>query len=545
VKVDIGHLRITELVEMVEQSKIALPEFQRDFTWKPSDTCDLLCSVARQWPIGSFLVMEGSLGIFEVRALEQAPALDGEPELIILDGQQRCTSFFHAFGPSAGDVVFHLTFPEDWLEFDDEQIRYDKRPAFTKRYPTLEKLASERVIPIADLHDDVQFERWKSYLPEEAREKAVAFRKNQVAGLKDLSIPVTRLSQEPDLAAIAKIFETINRTGKKLDTFELMVARLYPYDFKLRDRWDQAVADHPALVPFDDGGLEILKLIALRRYISDQNAGTAPAKKGVKGVKQSDVLALDPDTVKKEWDVVVDAYAAGLTFLRDRCGVCKPNLLPQPSIPLTLGYFCSSDFAKRAGFMDDLERWYWASCFLQTYAQAANTQVLMDAKALLAWQMDPAAVPGVVANFQISDDQLREGRRLNEILVKAIVGRQIALGAKDWASNDPVSTADTVELHHVFPADVLATLKGKIALPKDPILNFVGIAGSTNKRIRNESPGKVVGREDIEVESVRSHAIELDWLEKSEGESELQLVERFLDNRLDVIKKLIHSAVGA
>ena len=102
------------------------------------------------------------------------------------------------------------------------------------------------------------------------------------------------------------------------------------------------------------------------------------------------------------------------------------------------------------GFAEDLERWYWATCFRQTYAQGANTQVLQDVKQLRAWAADEGAVPDVVAQFSISDEQLNEGRRLNEMLVRGILGRQIALGSKDWAEGLLMRESVSLEIHHIF-----------------------------------------------------------------------------------------------
>ena len=62
-----------------------------------------------------------------------------------------------------------------------------------------------------------------------------------------------------ELEALARIFETINRTGMKLDAFDLMVSVLYPKGFHLRDRWDEAVLQFPVLAEMNTGGLEILK----------------------------------------------------------------------------------------------------------------------------------------------------------------------------------------------------------------------------------------------------------------------------------------------
>jgi hypothetical protein len=540
-KLEIGHLHVTELLQMVKNGRLALPEFQRDFVWKPVDVCDLLMSVARKWPIGSFLVMEAKGCIFELRSLDQAPPLAEAPDLVVLDGQQRCTAFFHAFTDNSPDVVFYLKFPDDWETFDEDLIRYEKKQRFAKRYPNLERMASDRVIKIWDLHNDERFEEWKEHLHEKAdRTRAVAFRSNQVAGLKDIAVPHSKLSGEPDLRAIAKIFETINRTGKRLDTFDLLVARLYPFDFRLRDKWDDAQAEHEEFQTFEIDGLEVLKLIALRQHISESAAGRSS---DVKGVKQSDVLMLEPETVKREWDIALKAYVDGLGFLKDRCGVVSSHLLPQPSIPLTVGYFHASDCDLRRDFKGDLERWYWASCFKQTYAQGANTQVLQDVKALRAWNSDESSVPVVVSNFQIATEQLGEGRRLNEMLLRGILGRQISRGVKDWSTGKLVSESPTVEIHHVVPSDFLKTLRGEVTIPKDPILNFVAISGATNKKIRNESPAQVIRRADIRMPAVKTHGLEEPWLSSRGGEGDAKMVERFLNSRLAVVKELIETAV--
>jgi hypothetical protein len=542
-KLEIGHLELNELLELVQSGELALPEFQRDFVWRPVDVTDLLCSVARKWPIGSFLVMDGKDKPFALRPLEQSPPLKEPVSLIVLDGQQRCTSFYHAFTDNSPDVVFYLQFPEDWTTFEDEQISYKKKQQFAKQYPTLDLMAADRVIKISDLHDDERFELWKEHLgTKEERQNAVAFRSNQIAGLKDISIPHSKLSGDPDLRAVAKIFETINRTGKRLDTFDLLVARLYPYDFKLRDKWEQAKADNPVLDEpgFNVEGIEILKLIALRRYSNEVSSGLKPS---VKGVKQSDVLLLEPDTVKNDWDVAISAYIAGLQFLTQKCGVASPSLLPQPSLPLTVGYFLAADIPKRQGFLHDLLRWYWATCFRQTYAQAANTQVLNDVKELRAWNAAENAQPSVLSSFSVSDESLLEGRRLNEMLLRGILGFQIASGVKDWCDGTAVASASAIEIHHVFPDDVLNALPSGHGLPKDPILNFVAISASTNKRIRNETPSTVMARNDIKIDAVESHGIMQDWVEQKTGETLAATIDQFLANRLFVVKKLIAAAV--
>jgi len=265
----------------------------------------------------------------------------------------------------------------------------------------------------------------------------------------------------------------------------------------------------------------------------------------VKGVRQSDVLMLEPDTVKNDWDAAIEAYVAALEFLKDKCGVAVPGLMPQPSIPLTLGFVFANDVPKRDAFLEDVLRWYWASCFRQTYAQGANTQVLSDVKELRAWNADEKSTPGVLASFGISDEQLQEGRRLNEMLLRGLLGYQIAAGVKDWCDGKTVASASAIEIHHVYPDDVLQTLPKGHGVPKDPLLNFVAISAATNKRIRNETPATVLARKDIKMQAVESHGIEKQWFSQSAGESIVDAIERFMSERLNVVRQLIEGAVEA
>jgi len=218
--------------------------------------------------------------------------------------------------------------------------------------------------------------------------------------------------------------------------------------------------------------------------------------------------------------------------------------MPQPSLPLTIAFFLASDYPKRHEFLKDLERWYWASCFRQTYAQGANSQVLADVKALSAWNASGNAVPDVVSAFAISHDQLSEGRRLNEMLVRGLLGRQIRLGARDWSSGTYLKDSAAAEIHHIFPADLLKALPAGHNIPRDPILNFAAILPATNKMIRNEHPNTVLQRADINRTAVETHEIDPLWVAQTSGESQVDVIRRFLQERLVVVRRLVEDAVA-
>jgi hypothetical protein len=75
--------------------------------------------------------------------------------------------------------------------------------------------------------------------------------------------PVVTLSADTEPAALCTIFETLNRTGVKLSVFELLTARFWSQDLKLRELWEQARSDHPLIAHFDVDPYYVLMAIAL------------------------------------------------------------------------------------------------------------------------------------------------------------------------------------------------------------------------------------------------------------------------------------------
>src|SRR6516225_6484705 len=91
---------LKNLMEQAHQNRLVLPDFQRDFVWKPADVTKLLASLMNGYPIGGLLFME-SPGIYGHRPLDGVVPNGNGPgngdTRLILDGQQRLTSCYRAF----------------------------------------------------------------------------------------------------------------------------------------------------------------------------------------------------------------------------------------------------------------------------------------------------------------------------------------------------------------------------------------------------------------------------------------------------------------
>ena len=97
------HVSLNTLVTRLKEGRFVIPDFQREFEWKPWDVGDLMRSIFLDYYIGSLLLWKGKKENFEALACEKLYAFsgDGKPEHIVLDGQQRLTANYYAFtGPN-------------------------------------------------------------------------------------------------------------------------------------------------------------------------------------------------------------------------------------------------------------------------------------------------------------------------------------------------------------------------------------------------------------------------------------------------------------
>lgn len=139
---------VRRLASLADDGTLGLPEFQRNFIWRPPAIADLLRTVARNWPAGSFLLLKGPQE-FACKPIQGAPPLTREPTLLILDGQQRITALYQAFGDQAPETYYvDMRNLLETGELDDEHVRYEKKTKFHKRFPSTEAMATQGIISV-------------------------------------------------------------------------------------------------------------------------------------------------------------------------------------------------------------------------------------------------------------------------------------------------------------------------------------------------------------------------------------------------------------
>lgn len=565
-KTDTKPEELKDLIKEAISGDLALPEFQRDFVWKPELVKLLISSVAQDWPIGSFLIWEPAKIDLAIKKFERLPEPSPKSvKRLVLDGQQRLTGLIHAFEDDYSDVTYFVrdlptlllgTSPTDDPHDIDEHLDHLSSGKFKERYGNIEVRARAGVAQISELANNARFVKWASmYVSSQegiALEDLVDARDVRLPGLLDYGVPCVTIGETLELPAVARIFETTNKTGVKLSTVDLMIARLHPSGFRLRDRWDQLHLEQAELMhPYDNelDAEDILRLLAFWQPMGS-------------GITRAPILRLKGEFVAANWSRAVRAFVGALEFFRDWCGVVDKTLLPARvmvlpvAIALDRGNETKIETHRQNILRTVLAKWFWWSAVRDRYRRSTNTRALQDARALVAWIDDEKQRPAFLDDIEdvLSDasrlegeqvaleDRLREGRRGEAALEATVLALINKRGARDLAGTlmeggerEPlVKSAGVIQAHHLFPK------KGGQVVDWhriDTIANLTPQSGRSNKQLDNTMPSAL----GLTSNDLHAHLLEAEEMTASDEAA----FHSFIDARAKRIATAMFEELGA
>ena len=503
---------LDKLIDGAIASQIALPEFQRHFVWRTGQVKTLLSSVARNWPIGSFLLWKPDPHEIRLAAKRISGLPEPEPEKIewfVLDGQQRLTALIHALQEDKSDIVYYIDDLPGVLEGKyedlDERIMSLKGHTFANRYPTMQAQATKGIAKISDIASDAYFDWWQyrqGNQPEHTYSALGQMRRSVLPGFDNYDIPCVVIPQDTELLAVARIFETTNRYGVRLGTVDLMTARLYPSEFMLRDKWDTVIEQHSTVLD----GYAVLS----ERVENGEREGNVDAEDVLRliaffdresaGITKDRILKLKPEVVIAEWDTCVDALIEAIGWMKQRCGcVNARTFLPAPLmlLPVAVSMFLfrrnGTKSTVRVEIEKGLERWFWISVLQDRYGSSTNTRALSDAREFGKW-ISEGAVPSLLTEDTSRDELAAEtigellDREGGEQSIRAgLMCMVAARSGGDWAAKRAAlaDNAETIERHHIFPSKGFPAKEWK---GLNALANLTPQSRESNKELGNSMP---------------------------------------------------------
>ena len=481
------------LLSEIHERTTVLPDFQRDFVWEPSETQDLIVSIANNYPAGSILRVRDAKRVFAAREFEGAPPLGSTKHtFLVLDGQQRLTSLYQAFY-GLGEHRYYLSIRKliDGVDFE-EAIFYERATTkWAKSREDFAMQAKELILPLSVLKGGSGgFGQWSRRVSRQLEDKERIELEDALDSIEgkwiqiidDYHFPVVTLSDNTEPDALCTIFETLNRTGVKLGVFELLTARFWPQNINLRALWSKAKADFPIIETYEVDPYYVLQGISL-------------ACRKAPSCKRGDVLNLAAADITAWWDKVVGGLATGLEILRDDCKVMLPKWIPYqtmlPPLAAILAKVSDIKTAEAGAYREKIKRWFWCAVFGQAYENAPNSVSAKDVVEILPW-FEGGDVPETVGVFRFDPRALRDVSPRQRAIYRGTICLILGRGARDFHTQAVITgkimTEEGIDDHHLCPAAYLERQGVKPARIRDCVLNRTLIDRTTNQIISDRAP---------------------------------------------------------
>lgn len=531
------HVSLNTLIAWLKEGRFVIPDFQRDFEWRPGDIRDLLRSIFLDYYIGSLLLWKGKKENFDALSCEIIYGFNnttgrhswngghGKAEYIVLDGQQRLTALYYAFvAPNvplpnrANRAVFFMNvekfmneeyeeaFQYDWLSrrldrmLGNRDIQYDEHifplsivgaggwelPNWAQGYVNYWRKAMED----AEGTDD-EAAREKA---EHNAKRAYEFGEYIKSIIERYQIAYIELDKDLAVAKVCDIFTQINSRGVRLDVFDLMNAMLKPKGLQLKHLWREAES-RLKFVESEKMNVYVLQVMSIlcQSYCSPKflyyllPEQEKPVRDETGKIKK-EILIPDTKKFEERWNHAVQALESAIKLLQHphEFGVTSSQYLPYVSIlPVFAALQATSEKLPsnlRLSAQRKIRHWYWASVFTNRYSGSVESTSARDFLDVKTWMTDDDAKPALLQEFQerFRNLDLQKETKKGTSVYNGIFNLLVIQGARDWMTGK-VSQPDNLDDHHIVPAS-----KANGAL-KDinvhTILNRTPLTSETNREV--------------------------------------------------------------
>lgn len=232
---------------------------------------------------------------------------------------------------------------------------------------------------------------------------------NYLEAILNEEVPTIELPSDEINRAVS-IFESINKGGTPLDTYDLIVAKaakdknLESLSKRLLKYLQQNVILNESItnslnqipqnwypkyigLTTDNELTKIVKnqFLNILSIFSCVNYGNIDSIKG-ECIKKPQILSLSFDQINKNTEKAIKSLIRACAFLQLRCGIVNVKELPYELMVLPIAYSLIDDNKwndKKA--IDKVEYWYWSCIFGGAYRERQNEQCISDVKNLFKW----------------------------------------------------------------------------------------------------------------------------------------------------------------
>jgi len=570
-----------DILKDIHKGKIQLPDFQRGWVWDDNRIKGIIASVAKSFPIGAVMLLEtGNETIrFKTKPVEGAPEVNGEePELLILDGQQRLTSLYQAIitnkvvktknakgyeikrwyyidmktaldpGSDLEEAVFSIK--EDKIETEN----FGR--TVVRDLSTEEKEFENLMYPVCMVDE---YDEWRTKFTEywEYDKEKIKFwnefERKIIKGFTGYMLPVIVMKKINPKEAVCQVFEKVNTGGVSLSVFELLTASFASEEFDLKTDWSLIRKEFkPYKVLDKTSNIDIIQAITIyATYQRKKEAEASIDKENIPAVsaKRKEMLNLSLNDYKEHRDKIVQGFIKASKILvenhifNSRDVPYSTQLVPMAAILAKLG-----NDIENMGNKAKLMQWFWCGVFGELYGSANETRYALDMVQVIDWINQDAEEPKTIYDANFAPSRLHTLRTRNSAAYKGVYALLMGENTKDWLSASKIDLityfSESIDIHHIFP--VAWCNKNNVERSDfDSIINKTPLSGRTNRIVSGDAPSKYLDRlkknagvSDEEFESIlNSHVVNSEYMYADDFFG-------FFNNRKERILQKIEEAMG-
>ncbi len=489
---------ISQLLKKIRAGHFLIPQFQRDFTWKEGQTRLLVDSIARNYPVGSLLILGKNEEVpLKSRKLdanyppkvgdEVSPESFDEPtseSYYVLDGQQRLTSIARVFLDAHPRRNYYFDLNKMHQYFKDENPCWIVSRARGKKNP--DRKDNNRLIRTDIAIDQAKCDVYISEYIEDSGDfpefqdsrtearQAAARLKGIFETIRKFSIPFVALENDAPLESVCRVFETINSTGTRLTTFDLAVARYYP-EPDLKTLFENSKDKHPIINEYEIDGERILQILSLYHLREIDKFPEAT---------RSVLLSLEPKFIKNTWDSAAYHLAAACEWIKSLGATPKTQPPHGVLVSIATTLMCFPGSLDNPRFSANLKRWYFCTTLASNSSHANNYKVGDDFRKFCNFLESDSPLHYPRVYFTTSE--LIDIKHTSNSSYKAIQALMRTTVKEDLLTGNTLD--DNLEDHHIYPYSLNKSglNKGKL----NSIVNKILVSRSTNRSISNTNPDK-------------------------------------------------------
>ncbi len=564
-----------EILKAVHHGKIQLPDFQRNWVWDDNRIKGIIASVAKSFPIGAIMLLEtGNENIrFKTKPVEGVAETNGaQPEMLILDGQQRITSLYQAIITNRVVITRNAKGYEikRWYYIDMKKALdagADLEEAIfsiNEKKVITENIGRDVVLDLTTEENEFknlmypvcmvdEYDEWRTRFSEYwdyDKEKIKfwnEFEKNIIKGFNNYSLPVIVMKKTNPKEAVCQVFEKVNTGGVSLTVFELVTASFASEEYDLKEDWNKIKAEFkPYKVLGKTSNTDIIQAITLLSTYKRKNelfsSGRTENPPAV-SAKRREMLNLSLTEYKKYRNNIVSGFIKASKLLVEN-HIYNSRDLPYSTQLVPMAAFLAEigDRIENIGKKNKLMRWFWCGVFGELYGSANETRYALDMVQLIDWIDKGGEEPKTIYDANFSPSRLNTLRTRNSAAYKGVYAVLMNENTKDWLSATKIDFStyfsETIDIHHIFP--VAWCVKNKIPRNDfDCIVNKTPLSGRTNRIVSGDAPSKYLKRlknhagvSDYEFHQILlSHVVNPEFMYRDDfysffGERKEQIIQR-------------------